>query len=795
MAQKVSDIKGAAFGPDGEPLSYANVLLHRAADSTLVKLALSDEEGQYNFQSVPAASYWLEVSYVGLPGATSDVFELSGESVFTVPEIRIEAVANELSEVTVRASRPLLEMKPGKMVFNVEGSTNAVGSDALELLRKAPGVVVDNNENIMLLGKNGVRIYIDGKPSPLSSTDLAALLKSMQATEIDAIEIITNPSAKYEAEGSGGIINIKLKKDKKLGANANLNLGFARGWRTQYNGTLSSNYRNKKVNVFGNYSYFNGGNRNPLSIYREQLGQAFDQRGESNGNWESHNFKTGADFFLDKKSTLGFLVNGNLSNFESFNESETPFWLLSEGEVERVLVANADSKGKRQNLNFNINYLFDNGKGVSWNIDADYGRFENQTTMDQPNFYYDASISEILEERIYHSNTPTDIDIYTFKTDHERPLLNGKFSTGIKTALVRTDNLFRWYNVVNGEREIDTNRSNEFTYSEHVNAAYINYSRGFDKWNVQFGLRAEHTHSEGDLERFDSSIESPEDHVERNYLDLFPSAGITYQLNAKNSFQLSYSRRINRPSYQDLNPFEDKLDELTFQKGNPFLQPEYANSIQLTHSYNYFLNTTIGFSHTRDMMARLTDTIGTQGSFLTWLNLADQYAYSLGVSGAIPIKKWWNSYTNLTAVHTQNKADYGNNKTVDLKVSTFNIYSQHTFSLPDDFALELSGWYNSPAIWGGTFKMESQWSLDAGLRKKIWGGRGSLKLSVSDIFKTTNWSGVSRFGVLYLRATGGWDSRRVRLGFSYLFGNTQVKKTRRRKAGLDAENRRIKSGN
>ncbi|MEO1628819.1 MAG: TonB-dependent receptor, partial [Bacteroidota bacterium] len=430
LGQDDSEIVGKAFGPDGGPLDFANILLHQANDSSVLKLALSDEEGNYRFEAIPADRYWIEVSYVGMPSAHSEVFEVQANSTFTATDIRVEAATNELTAVTVKASRPLLEMKPGKMVFNVEGSNNTVGSDAMELLRKAPGVVVDNNDNITLLGKSGVRIYIDGKPSPLGNADLAALLKSMQASEIDAIEIISNPSAKYDAEGSGGIINIKLKKDKKLGANANLNTSIAQGWTRQYNAAISSNYRSKKVNVFANYSYFNGDNRNPLRIYREQFGTAFSQKGESNSNWESQNFKVGADYYLNKKSTIGVLVNGNLSNFTNSNEARTSIVNLGDGLTNRVLLANTDSDGRRSNANFNVNYRFDDGKGVSWNVDADYGRFENRTDMNQPNLYYNADLTKVLQERTYSNYAPTDINIYTFKIDHERPLLKGVFGAG-----------------------------------------------------------------------------------------------------------------------------------------------------------------------------------------------------------------------------------------------------------------------------------------------------------------------------------------------------------------------------
>ncbi len=283
--------------------------------------------------------------------------------------------------------------------------------------------------------------------------------------------------------------------------------------------------------------------------------------------------------------------------------------------------------------------------------------------------------------------------------------------------------------------------------------------------------------------------------VKRSYLDFFPSGGITYAANQNNSFQLNYSRRINRPSYQYLNPFQGRLDELTYEQGNPFLRPEYANNLQLTHTFKYRYNTTLSYSHTRDQITRIVDTAGVSGAYITWLNLADQYAYSLAFSAPVQVRPWWTSFTNLTGSLLQNRADYGDGKIVDLSAATFNVYSQHTFKLPKSWSVEVSGWYNAPSLWGGNFEMSAMWSIDAGIQKKLFGGKGNLRMAVSDIFKSNRWSGVSRFGVLDSVVSGGWDSRRFRTSLTYNFGNSEVKGARRRSTGLEEEQKRIKSDN
>lgn len=795
--KETGKITGKVLGNEKEPLPFANVLLFTTKDSSLVKAEFTSDNGAFELTNIGAGTYWVNVTYVGLPDFNSEPFQLVSDQSLQLPDIQLVSKGVELSEVTVVARKPLVEVHPDKTVFNVEGSINATGSDAMELLRKAPGVVVDNNDNIMLSGKNGVRIYIDGKPSQLSTQDLAAYLKTLQSSDIESIEIITNPSAKYDAQGNAGIINIRMKKDKRLGANANVNLGYSVGEKQQYNGSLSGNYRNKLLNTFGSYSYYDGENINFMELYREQSGKFFDQRSPSGGGWQSHNFKLGTDFFLNDFNTVGFLLNGHDGNSDWSNTSRSHIGRIGTSVVDSTLLAGSYSNFTRDNYNFNLNYRFDNTKGVVWNVDADYGFFKNDGDEFQPNEYrtgLGGEGSTILREKIYSNTTANHIDIATLKLDHERPFLKGQLGIGAKFSYVKTDNDFNFFNVIENTPVVDPDRTNRFVYKENVNAAYANYSRQFGKFGIQGGLRLEQTNSHGDLTAMKPTNDPP---VNLHYLDVFPSGGVTWQAHPKHSFQLTYSRRIDRPSYQDLNPFEGRLDELTFEKGNPFLSPQYTNNFQLNHTFNSMYNTSLSYSRTTDLITRIVDidTRDTSATFITWKNLAEQNNLSLTFSAPVQIAKWWNAYINLSGYRTHNQADFGDGKIVNLKAVSFNGYAQHTFTLPHNLALEVSGWYNSPSVWGGTFKMDAMWSMDAGLQKKLLQGKGSLKVSVSDIFKTNTWSGISRFGALDMNINGGWDSRRLRVNFTYLIGNDQVKAARRRTTGLEDEKGRVKEEN
>ncbi len=789
--QQHASLNGKVVDPGGKVLAFSNVLLFNHLDSQMVKGEITGDKGEFEITMVEPGKYWVEVSYVGLPDYKVAPFVLKQGQRLSLDEIRMHAADNQLDEVVVKATKPLIEVKPDKMVFNVEGSINATGYDAMELLRKSPGVMIDNNDNIMLSGKNGVQVYINGKKSPLGTDDLASYLRTLQSSEIEAIEVITNPSSRYDAEGNAGIINIRLKKDKNLGANANIDLGYSIGNLPKYNGKISGNYRDQKYNVFGSYGYGYGENENIMNLYREQTGGVFNQHSDMGGNYDYHNFRLGSDYFLSEKSTIGFLANGNISDYIWGSQSRTEISSFGGAQPDSFLIAASNSDGVRANYNFNVNYQF-RSKETSWNIDADYGIFRNDREVYQPNSYLGADEKTLLNEIVYQNNSPTDINIYTFKVDHERSAWGGKLGSGVKLALVTTDNIFDFYNVEDGTPILNTDRTNQFEYSENVNAAYLNYGRKVKKFNFQVGLRVEQTNSEGIL----TALKPVNDeNVKRSYFDLFPSGGVTLQANQNNSFQLTYSRRIDRPNYQDLNPFESLLDELTFQKGNAFLNPQYSHNVQLTHTFKYRYNTSLSYTKTTDLITRITDTRGEKESFITWLNLADQQNISLNFSAPVQITKWWSSFANLSAYHTINRADYGDGKIVDLAATAFNIYSQQTFSVGKNSRFEISGWFNSPGLWGGTFKMNSMGALDIGFQQKILQGRGNLKVSVSDVLKTNKWGGTSQFGKLYMKINGERDSRRLKLNFSYLLGNDQVKSARRRKTGLEDEQRRIKSDN
>lgn len=789
FAQNSNSIKGKITDNSGKAIQSVTVSLLKATDSSLVKADVSDANGMFELMVAQTGKYLLNFTMIGFEKTYSPVFEVKNGQGFDAGTVTLQAAANKLQDVTVTSRKPMIEIKADKTVFNVENSINATGSNALELLQKSPGIQVDNNENISMKGKTGVRIYVDGKMTQLGSQDLAAYLKSINSNDVEAIEMISNPSARYDASGNAGIINIRLKKNKRFGTNGSLNLGLIQGITPKGNGSVSLNYRDKKVNLFSNIGTNIGRNENTLDLYRVQRDTIYDQKSSNWNDNKSINAKVGADLFLNSKNTLGFLVTTNFSDNDWTSESNTNITYNPTKQFVKKLVALNTIPGKRTNMNSNINYRYTDSTGKEINFDADYGLFRGTGRSYQPNNYLD-NTGNMLSQVINRNYTPTDIDIYTAKIDVDQPKWKGKLGYGAKFSYVKTINTFDFFNDINGVPIKVLSRSNSFTYKENVNAAYVNYQRQFSpKWSLQTGLRMEQTNSEGILTRADGVIQA-DNTVKRNYLDLFPSAALTWTVNEKNTLNLTFSRRIDRPTYQDLNPFENKLDELTYEKGNAFLRPQYTNTIELSHTYKYMLNTTIGFSHVKDFATQTTDTTN-NATFVQQKNLATQRILSFSVGSPLPIAKWWNGYANVWYNYQMFKGKIGDNE-VKTDIPMFGAYMQHSFTLGKGYTAELSGWFSGPSIWGATWRTKSLGGLDFGVQKQILKKQGTVKLTVTDIFFTNPWTATSNFGGLFINGGGRNESRTVRLAFSWRFGNSQVKAARQRQTGLETEAKRIK---
>lgn len=788
---RAQQVSGIVKDENGSPLSGTTISLHQASDSAIIKLAVSKENGVYTFSGIREGNYKVSASHIGYKPVFSAAFILSASEVI-VPELKLSKVAGGLNNVTVTSRIPIVEVKADKTILNVEGTINAVGSNALELLRKSPGVLLDRDDNISLAGKNGVQVYIDGRTTPLSGADLANYLKSLQSSQIEAIELITNPSAKYDAAGNAGIINIKLKKNKSLGTNGSVNAGWNIATYAKYNAGASLNYRNKKINIFSTYGFTYAPNKQNLNIKRTVSDSLFDQEGTILDVRKAHNFKIGTDYFLNKKNTIGVMVNGVIADPASTSHSRTYISNTATNTVDRILVADNSTSMKRHNANINLNYNYTDPKGTSLAVNADRGAYDLNSDQFQPNYYYDASGQVKLSSVIYHMLSPAQINIHSIKADYEQNFMKGKLGFGAKSARVKTDNDFQRYNVSGSNEELDRDRSNHFVYKENINAGYVNYNRQYKKFMIQAGLRVENTVSEGvsnGLKFNGSSYTAGISSFKRSYTDLFPSAAITFNKNPMKQWSLTYSRRIDRPAYQDLNPFEFKLDEYTFMKGNINLRPQYTNSFGITHTYKYKLNMTLNYSHVKDLFTQIIDTAEKSKAFVSKKNLATQDIVNFNVSYPFQYKSY-SLFTSISSNYSKYKADFGAGRKVDLDAFGFNLFAQNSLKFAKTWTAELSGFYNAPTIYQGSFKGKSIYNADAGISKQVMKGRATVKASMSDIFHTLKFRATADFAGQTTKFSFRQESRQFKLNFNFRFGNNGVKPARQRVSGAEEELKR-----
>jgi len=789
-------ISGKLLDEADEAIQFANVVLYYAQDSSICKIEVSDENGAFSFSGVSSESYFVKTSFVGYEDIETQPFDFQEGSNKELGTLTFEISATELEVATVTARRAMVEVKPDRTVFNIEGTINASGSDGISLLRKAPGVVVDNNNNINVLGRSGVLVYIDGKRLPISGDDLTNYLQSLSSDQIDKIDIITNPGAKYEAEGNAGIIDIKLKKDKSIGTNGSISSSFSMGQKPQFNTSLNANTRTKKFNVYGSL----GGNLNErfndIEFTSVQNNIYLDEIANFVNSQQGLNLRLGVDYFLSSAHTFGVLINSNNSTGDSNDTdrieiSSDPMRI----NIDSTLLATTDAERDFSQNSINLNYRYAPKSDFSINADVDYGLFDINQYRLQPNqFFQSNGQSDLLSEVIVEFDTPRKIEIITSKIDIEQKVNQVTLGYGAKLSIINSENSFEVFDVINSNSIRDDRRSNLFDYDEHVYAGYINLSSKLnDFWSFSSGIRAEQTNTTGDLTAYLPEFE--EDPIDQSYLKFFPNIGFTYSKNPMHLFGINYGRRINRPDYQVLNPFNNQLSEISFEKGNPNLQPEIVNNLELSYTWQYRYNFKLSYSRTTDQITRLIgpDDTDPRASFINWDNLAEQTIYNANMSLPIDITPKWSSYINAGIAYIDNQADYGDGAVVDIQTMSYNLYQQQTIKLPKDYVFEISGYYAGPGVWGGVFLYDSSYSLNFGIQKKFFNKKLNVKLTANDVTYQSFWSGSSEFDGLISEGRGQWDSRRVGISLNYNFGNQNVK-SRKRKTGIEDEQKRVGSG-
>ncbi|MFC5411537.1 outer membrane beta-barrel protein [Larkinella bovis] len=789
-------VRGLVIDQNQKPSEFVTILLLKAKDSTLVKGVVTNDKGQFELENVAEGGYRVATSLVGFKKVYSEPFTIDAANAeVQVKTLTMQEEAKSLNEVKVVAKKPFIEQEIDRTVVNVENSIVASGSTALEVLEKAPGVTIDRqNDNIQLKGKGGVIVMIDGKQTYLSGQEVANLLKNTPSDNIEKIEIITNPSSKYDAAGNVGIINIRMKKNKNFGTNGTAIAGVGYGRFEKANTSLNLNHRVNKINAFGNYSYFHNRRFQENSLDRiipyEGRITYFDQSSYRPNRFDGHSFRTGVDYFVNKKSTIGVLATGFVNDWRQDNGINNSVMRNELGQITLKPTTDVSVKNNWFNLTGNLNYKYDfNGKGRELTTDLDYSRFNGDSYNNLSTTYRNASDSIVQPTAKVRNDMPSTIDIWAFKADYVHPTQKGKWEAGVKTSVVKSENNLTYEDFVDGRWVFNPNQSNEFRYSENINAAYLNYGGQLNKkTSIQAGLRLENTHSRGNSVTLNKI-------VDRNYTNLFPTLFISRKIDTNNVLNLSFSRRIDRPNYQNLNPFRFYLDPYTYQQGNPYLKPQFTNSFQLTHVYKGKFSTTLGYSRTIDVIVQeVPGQIPEENiTYVTTDNLATQDNVSLTMSFPVTVTKWWNMQNNINAYYNKYDSPYlGAQYNVDFVA--YNVYTSQNFVLPKNFTAEIAGWYNSKSLYG-FYRSVPQGAFSLGVQKTLMNRKATLKLNVNDPFWLNRFEGRAVYQDINFRVRARWESRIARLTFTYRFGNQNVKAARQRSTSTEAERNRAGGGN
>ena len=772
MAQDFS-VTGKVTDVENSPLSFVNVLVYQDEEENPLKGTTTDEDGSFVLENLAAGNYTLNFSYIG--------FEDHNKNVQISKNINLEKVVLKenlemLDETVVIAKLPTIRKSPGKLIFEVENTSLSVGS-TMDLLKKTPGVAVIG-ENIQVKFSSPV-IYINGKRVYLSSSEVVALLENTDAANIKSIEVITNPSSKYDAE-AGTVLNIIMSKTISVGYKGSANATYEQGIYPKYNLGTSHFYKNNWLNVYASYAYskrkefkedenyiryFQPDEISTKSIWETD----FNRTTESN----NHNANVVLDFTLDDKNSISFTSNVSLTPKVNYNNNGNSLIFNPQRQLDSIITTLSYVDYEKNNLSVAMDYnraLNDNGATLA--VSANYIYYDN-TQNQSVSSDYSLPNGDFLRNNSFYTDSKQNSNIFTGQADITSELWEGTFEAGFKFSNIDTESKLDFFDVLGNSATFNNSLSDNFNYKENIYAEYINFEKEWEKWSIALGLRGEYT----DVDAISRSLGQVNN---QQYFDLFPSASFHYTINDNNGIGLSYSRSVERPRYQSLNPFKYFITERNFNGGNPKLVPAIEDKITLTFDHKgklffefYYQN----IENSLDILILQNNTNSTLSGIDA--NMIKSYQYAFDITYFNSLNAWWWMHFNTSSFYLANEF-YALQSTQEKYTNdTFGqyIYLTNHFTLSKDRSLtaDLTGVYISNFVFGNRF-FKNQSYVNASVRKDFWDKRASLTVGVDDIFNTlNNTASVSDYYNQDNYFYANLESRLLRVGFKYNFGNARLR--------------------
>ncbi len=728
--QEGCSIAGTVRDNEGLPLPGAQVRLMK--DTAIVVGTVTELEGIYRLETIKTGHYTLRVASAGLKTVDTPV------SVYrvaqTLPDIRLQPLSETVQEVVIRSVRPAIEVKGDKWVVNVENSALAAGASVMDVLQTAPGVTVGANDNLALQGRAGAVVWIDGKPVPMQGVDLASILRGMPSSTVEKLELIARPGANQDAESGGGIINIVTKRGKGQGWNSALNLNYGQGKYPKYGTGINAGYRNKKWSLYASYNYsyrywfnhlmltrrFGNDPKNPDFYYVQDNFSLL--------NFKNHAASVKADYALTGRTKMGVAISGNSNRFEPKADNVSQ----AIGESGQLLY-NFNTTGRHQSafynyaVNVNLQHKWDSS-GRMFNADADYAAFSNKSRQDFLTRYLPPGGFPYLPDYALRSDLGGLTTIRSLKADYLHPLgVDARLDAGMKFSRVDTDNEPVFYEKVDGHYELDTKRSNHFVYKEQISAAYARLQKEWGRGSLQLGLRMEHTYArwlqQVGMQRYDTA-----------YLQLFPDIVFTYPLPGKHEMSIQVNRTIERPNYEQLNPFRYFIDKTTYKTGEPYLQPASYYSVALSHIFNKQCVTTFSYGINKGVMATVIQPSETEDSVTvqTVKNLDQMVFVGLSGSYSFAFASWWHNVVSTNVYYAGYRGNLANTP-LNRGGITFDVKTNHTWLLPGQFGIEAGLFYKYKERYAYML-VEPSWMVQIGVQKHFWNKKATLKLNIQDLF-------------------------------------------------------------
>jgi hypothetical protein len=782
-------VKGHVINEQGVPLPGAVVSLLRTGDSTLYKAGLVNNSGDFLLDGVAIGKYLVRISHIGYKVFISDAI--------TVPESGVTLAATTLSigggamkEVIVTGNKPTIEQRIDATVINITDQVRKEAPNAFEILRFASNInLSDNEDNIEMTGKSNVQVMINGKVVRLSGRDLVKLLKSINTGSVSQVDVMSNPSAKYEVQGNGGIINIRLKRPDLQGTNGSIDFGDTKGVNHLGDLSTSLNFglKNFSLNTYLAYHYGKYQTKYTEERIVNPNGNAYaqDKSNTHVDKWSDPVLRIGADWYLSSKHTLGAQIELEKSTNTSSYQTYTNIGKLH-APYDSSFYTTGYSPNTRKWNTYNLNYRYTDTLNNVFNFDIDRSYYNKVDDNKITNLILKAgSPDRELPLNSFQTNTTT--GILTFKGDYEKSYKSKlKIEAGFKISHVKTDNdqLARFMKI--GAFQTDTSNSNSFRYDEYINAVYGSIGKRFRTWGFQAGLRIEHTKSLGVA----TSLKNVETNKpDTSYTNVMPSLFLTYAPNKNHNFRLSLVHRIKRPKYEDLQPFDYQIDQFYYHIGNPGLRAQKNYNAELNYSFKNKLSVAASYVYTTDYFTGVL--YQQQGIVYEMIgNSGKSKVFNLSISYPIRFKSWWSSENrvNLFNNHFTGELLEGY---LDQGKWSYNLYSSQRFVLPGQYIFRLTGRYNAPQQRLYFFDEESG-SVSASIGKQVFNKKGTIRLGVSDIFFTQRILTNVSFGNLKYTQKNTWESRTVFIEFTWRFGSDKIKATRERQTGNTDEKSRTK---